>query len=248
MDKLQQLIAKKQKLDKCKPLPLDLIKNLDQWYKIELTYNSNAIEGNTLTKQETALVVEKGLTVEGKTLQEHLEATNHAKAIDFVKNLILSKKTRQDISENDILEIHKIILTGIDDHNAGKYRNIAVRISGADVILPNPMKVPELMTDFIQWLNQKNNDHPAKISADAHLKLVSIHPFTDGNGRTARLLMNLILMQTGFPLAIIQNKNRKQYINALEKAQTKNETDDYYDLIYGAVDNSLDVYLDSVKK
>jgi len=245
---LQQLTEKKKKLDNFKPFPIELVENLDEWYKIELTYTSNAIEGNTLTRQETAIVVEKGLTVEGKTLNEHLEAVNHAKAVSFIKKLLADKKTRKEITESDILEIHRIILSGINDAYAGRYRNIAVRIAGSRVVLPNPVRVPELMEDFMEWLRGDNQEHTIKIAADAHFKLVSIHPFVDGNGRTARLLMNLLLTQEGYPPAIIKTENRKFYINAIEKGQLTGSMDDYYKIIYEAVDKSLDIYLDALEK
>lgn len=242
---LKQLIEKKQKLDSFRPLPVELVKNLGEWFKVELTYTSNAIEGNTLTRQETALVVEKGLTVEGKSLKEHLEAVNHAQALEFIKKLV--GKKRGQITENDILAIHQLILQKIDDPNAGKYRTVAVRIAGATVVLPNPAKVPDLMKEFVNWLHQKSNDHPVKIAADAHFKLVSIHPFLDGNGRAARLLMNLLLMQIGYPPALIRKEDRRAYINAIEKGQIQKELDDYYHLIYKATNRSLIIYLEALE-
>lgn len=242
-DKLKQLTDKKNKLDSFQPLPPELTTNLDEWFKIELTYTSNAIEGNTLSRAETALVVEKGITVEGKTLEEHLEAINHVLAIDFIKSLALKK--RQDIKESDILEIHKLILTKIDDTNAGRYRSVPVRIAGSTAIMPNAVKVPELMKEFIEWLKKDSSDHPITISAQAHYKLVSIHPFTDGNGRTARLLMNLLLLQEGYPPAIIQKEERNKYINVIEKAQLGESLNDFLDLIYEAIDRSLDIYLEA---
>ena len=130
------LTLKKQLLDKHRPMPAALVRNLDEWFRIELTYTSNAIEGNTLSRQETALVVEKGITVGGKSLSEHLEATNHAKAIDWVKEQV--DRTPSNITEKDILHLHYLVLKGIDDDNAGYYRNVRVRISGTEVILPNP--------------------------------------------------------------------------------------------------------------
>src|SRR3989338_8364235 len=181
-DVLAQLTTKKQHLDAYKPLPVEVIKNLDDWFRIELTYTSNVIEGNTLTRQETALVVEEGITVQGKSLQEHLEAINHAKAFDFIQKELMGKN-RTGITQQDILEIHRTILHKIDDTNAGRYRMVAVRLRGSQTILPNPLKVPELMDEFIQWLHQSNSNHPVKIAAEAHYKLVTIHPFVDGNGR-----------------------------------------------------------------
>lgn len=244
-DKLQLLTNKKQKLDTFRPLPPELVKNLEEWFKIELTYTSNAIEGNTLTRAETALVVEKGITIQGKSLKEHLEATNHVEALDYIKTLV--NKKRQDLTEFDILEIHKVILQKIEENHAGRYRTQHARLTGSETVLPNPVKVPDLMKAFINWLTGDNLDHPAKITADAHFKLVSIHPFSDGNGRTSRLLMNLLLMQEGYPPAIIRKEDRLEYVNALEKGQVGNDTNDFYYLIYEAVDRSLDIYLEALQ-
>jgi excisionase family DNA binding protein len=244
-NKLSQLIAKKQKLDSFRPLPQELVKNLDEWFKVELTYTSNAIEGNTLTRAETALVVEKGITVKGKSLKEHLEATNHVEALEYVQTLV--GKKRQDLTENDILEIHRLILNKIESESAGRYRTQHARLTQSDVVLPNPLKIPDLIKEFIEWLVGDNPDHIIKIAADAHYKLVSIHPFSDGNGRTSRLLMNLLLMQEGFPPAIVRKEDRLAYINSLEKAQKGNGLDDFYNLIYEAVDRSLDIYLEALE-
>lgn len=200
------LNKKKQQLDNVRPLPPELVKNLDEWFKVELTYTSNAIEGNTLSRRETAIIIEKGLTIGDKSLIEHIEATNHSKALDLLHKL--QQKKPQQITENDILAIHGIVLRGIDDDNAGYYRKVAVSISGSSVIMPNPIKVPDLMASFIGWLTSTTDLHPVMIAAEAHYRLVTIHPFTDGNGRTARLLMNLILMMNGYPPAIIKPEER----------------------------------------
>lgn len=234
---------KKKRLDSYRPLPPDLVKNLEDWFRIELTYTSNAIEGNTLSRPETALVVEKGITVEGKPLKDHLEAVNHAQALDWINQLAGDKRT--DIAEAHILEIHRLILQKIDDHNAGRYRSISVRIAGSTVVLPNPIKVPELMEKYIHWLRAAAG-HPVKIAADAHFKLVTIHPFTDGNGRTARLVMNLLLVQSGYPPAIIRKEDRKKYIDSVEAGQLTGSLTDFYNLVYQAVNRSLDIYLDAV--
>lgn len=244
-DTLTQLTAKKQKLDSFRPLPPELVKNLEEWFRVELTFTSNAIEGNTLTRAETALVIEKGITVAGKSLEEHLEAKNHAQALEYIKTLV--GKKRQDVTEDDVLRIHHIILQKIEEGNAGRYRTQHARLTGSETVLPNPLKVPEMMKEFISWLIGKNADHPVKIAADAHFKLVSIHPFTDGNGRTSRLLMNLTLMQEGYPPAIIRKEERLAYINALEKGQTAGDLADFYTLIFEAVDRSLDIYLEALE-
>lgn len=242
---LKDLSKQKKELDRFRPFPKELVSNLDDWFRVELTYTSNAIEGNTLTRQETALVVEKGLTVGGKSLREHLEASNHAQALNWLKQRVSSGS--KNILEQDILLIHETILKGIDEDNAGRYRKVPVRISGSNVILPNYLKVPELVKNMLTWLKKQSNLHPVEIAAEAHYQLVSIHPFVDGNGRTARLLMNMILMLHGYPPAIISNKDRLKYIKSLEKAQLGGTKDDYYQLIHKAVARSLEIYLKALK-
>lgn len=238
---LLEIHEKKKLFDAKKPLSKTVVSNMNDWFKVELTYTSNAIEGNTLSRQETALVVEKGITVEGKTVQEHLEAINHAKAFDFIQTL--THKSHKEITEQETLDIHRIILKGIDDASAGRYRTIGVRIAGSTAILPNPMKVPELMKDFIVWLHTATGD-VVDIAAEAHFKFVCIHPFVDGNGRTARLLMNLILIQAGFPPAIIRKEDRIHYINSIEHAQLTKDASVFRKIIYHAVLRSLDLYLE----
>jgi Fic family protein len=240
----EKLINKKNELDQFRPLPQALVKNLDDWFLVELTYTSNAIEGNTLTRAETALVVEKGLTIGGRSLKEHFEAINHVHALEWVKSLI--SKPLREINENTIMQIHQFILQSIDDSNAGHYRNIPVRISGSPVILPNPRKIPDLMSDFIVWLHN-STQNPIELAALAHYKFVTIHPFVDGNGRTGRLLMNLILMIYGYPPAIIRPEDRLEYIKSLENAQMGGSLNKYIALIARAVERSLDIYLKAVR-
>lgn len=236
-----KLTDKKRQFDLFRPLPSELIRNLDDWFRVELTYTSNALEGNTLTRRETAIVIEKGLTVGGKSLKEHVEATNHAHALDLVRALIKNKPSQLTIKH--ILLIHELILKGLDDENAGHYRSVPVRISGSAVILPNPRKVPDLMDDFHMWLINEHGLHPVAFAAEAHYRLVSIHPFVDGNGRTARLLMNLLLMMEGYPPAIIRKRDRLVYISALEKAQLGGSKEPYEKVIARAAERSLDIYL-----
>ncbi|MGB6229118.1 MAG: Fic family protein [Litorimonas sp.] len=235
------LTQKKEQLDAYRPLPPALVQNLDEWFRVELTYTSNAIEGNTLTRRETALVVEKGLTVGGKSLTEHLEATNHAAALDWVRQQV--SRAPDEVTVNDILHLHTVILKGIDDANAGIIRSVPVRISGSRAVMPNPRKVPDLMDAFAAWLQSASDLHPAEFAAMAHYELVSIHPFVDGNGRTARLLMNMILMMQGYPPAIIRKRDRLAYITALETAQTGGSLERYLKIIAKAVERSLDIYL-----
>ncbi len=244
----KKLTEKKQKLNKHRPLNPHLIKNLDEWFKIELTYTSNAIEGNTLSRSETALVVEKGITIGGKSIVEHLEANNTAAALDFVREQIKIKP--HQIKEKTVLKIHEIILGKINKENAGFYRRVPARISGSSVVLPNWSKVNSLMNEFFLWLEQETKMHAVELAAEAHYRLVTIHPFIDGNGCTARLLMNMILMIKGYPPAIIRKKDRLAYLNSLEKAQlnqgVKNSKKDYFKLIIDAVNRSLDIYLKAV--
>lgn len=240
-DLLHIVDQKRKDLDGHRPFPPEFSKNIEEWFRIELTYTSNAIEGNTLTRQETALVVEKGLTVAGKTLVEQLEAVNHAKAWDFIQTL--REKSRQETTEQKLLDIHTIILHGIDDENAGCYRRVPVRIAGSTVVMPNPLKVPTLMQDMMTWLHGHLTTHPATFAADAHLQFVSIHPFVDGNGRVGRLLMDLLLMQAGLPPALIRKEDRLEYIKAIEQSQLGRGSEKYYHVIYTAIIRSMDEML-----
>ena len=239
------LTIKKRDLDDYRPLPPALVRNLDEWFRVELTWTSNAIEGNTLTRRETAAVIGKGLTVGGKSLREHLEAINHSSALSAVNTLI--RKRPSQLTSHDVLAIHGLILKSIDDANAGRYRNVPVRISGSAVVLPNPFKVPELMEDFMRWLTARNSLHPVAFAGEAHYRLVTIHPFVDGNGRTARLLMNLLLLMRGYPPAIIRTRDRLPYVGALERAQLGGSRSDFDGLIAKAAYRSLDIYLKAAR-
>jgi len=243
---LKRITQKKHEFDGYKNVPAALIKNLYEWAKIRATYNSNAIEGNTLTEGETALIVEKNMTVAGRTINEHLEAINYAHAVDVIKKMA-AEKSRQDLKFDDILAIHHIILNKIDDTHAGKLRTVAVRILGSSVPRPNYLKLPELMEEFIEWLHTATG-HPAQIAVDVHLKFVYIYPFTDGNGRIARLLFDLLLLQEGYPLIVIENQTRPAYIQGIERALLYNDPIEYYTVMYKAIEKSLDDYLDAVKE
>lgn len=195
------------------------------------------------------MVIEKGLTIGGKSITEYLEATNHAAALDFVKEQI--KRKPSYLKEKDILKIHEIILDKIDKENTGIYRRVPVRILGSGVVLPNPRKVQDLMDEFFSWLREKEKIHTVELAAEAHYRFVTIHPFIDGNGRTGRLLMNMILMMKGYPPAIIRKNDRLAYIKSLEKPQLVNgegdSKNDYFKLISAAVDRSLNIYLKAIE-
>lgn len=208
-----------------------------RWLKTELTYTSNHIEGNTLTREETALTVEEGITSGSKPLKDYIEAKNHAEAFEYVLSLVNEEKIAY---EKVILNIHSIILNGINDEFKGRYRTVRVRISGSNVVLPNPLKVPELMKKFSYKLDQKKDSILKAI--EAHYKLVEIHPFIDGNGRTARLLMSLILLRSRvFPI-LIQPKERKRYLSRINERNLKGKIFSYYSYMLGLLDKSLKIY------
>ena len=211
---------------------------LYKWLKSELAYTSNNIEGNTLTRKETRIVIEEDITSSSKPFVHYQEAVNHAKAFDYIIDVLKSGKT---INENTVLDIHKRLLSGVDDYNAGFYRNCPVRISGSRVILPNPMKVPDLMKEF--FAKYEHIEEVADI-IKLHLDFVSIHPFSDGNGRCARLLMNLLLMQNGFCPIIIRPRDRKRYINSIEKAQLTEDLTDYMKFMVARLNNSFETIFD----
>jgi Fic family protein len=267
----EQILVKYNKLGNINNLDLNIIKNLGDWMRMELTYTSNALEGNTLTRKETKLVVEDGISIGGKSVVEILEVKNHSKALALVEKLAIeyieSFNTDTNIERINItylFQIHSLILQGINDDNAGKFRNVAVRISGSTTILPNYLKVPTLIDQMINEINnqesqevgksesQNNSFHSKNIisninlSIKIHYDLVTIHPFVDGNGRTARLLFNLILLQNNLPIVFIAKEDRSEYLSALEKAQNGGSSENYYSLMYNAVIRSLDLYLDQV--
>lgn len=223
MDRIiQDIKTRKNKL--CKLLEINNnTELLNKWLKTELSYTSNAIEGNTLTRRETALIIEENLTAGSKNINEYLEAKNHAEAFDYIVELL--KDNKLIFNKDIILNIHRIILKAIDDHNAGFYRSAMVRISGSNTLLPNPIKVPKLMEEFNSWLLDCNFD--LLNIFETHYRLVSIHPFIDGNGRTARLLMNFLLMKNNYCPLIVRTIDRKRYLDSLEKYQTTGNSKEY---------------------
>ena len=198
-----------------RPLPKETIKSLRNYYRVGLTYTSNAIEGNSLTESETKVVIEDGLTIGGKPLRDVYEAMGHAKAYDFLYTLL----NGTPITEEIILQLHHFFYSQIDSEHAGMWRTVRVFISGSHRALPAPEKVPSLMAEFIQWFAAHEGTlHPVEFAALVHQKFVYIHPFVDGNGRVARLLMNLALLRAGWTLAIIPPICRHEYITTLERA------------------------------
>ena len=217
----------KKELDSKRPIPKETLRSLEESINLEWTYNSNGIEGNTLTLRETQVVLE-GITVGGKSIKEHLEAINHEKAILYLNDLV---KENNPITEWNIKSIHQLVLKDIDDENAGRYRRENVTIKGAIHIPPDYLKVPELMEKLILNYENWNNFHPIIQAALLHGELVKIHPFIDGNGRTSRLLMNLDLMNHGYNPVIIKKEDRLEYYEALDKAHTTGDYTDFVKLI-----------------
>ncbi len=203
------------------------IRNLENDFQIKYIYNSNAIEGNTLTLKETKVVLE-GITIGGKTLREHFEVINHAEAILYIEDMI---KNKEELSEYVIKSIHSLILKNIDNDNAGKYRNQNVIISGAEHIPPDYVLVQDKMEEFINWYKTCSNIHPVLKAAKLHVDFVGIHPFIDGNGRVSRLIMNLELLKSGYQALNIRNDKKSAYYEALDIAHCHNDYSLFYNLI-----------------
>ncbi len=230
----------KEMLDKKRPLSKETIKSLKESVNLEWTYNSNGIEGNTLTLRETQVVLE-GITVGGKSIKEHLEAINHEKAILYLDE---SVKDENPITEWNIKNIHQLILKDIDNENAGRYRKENVTIKGAIHIPPDYLKIPELMEKLILTYNTWSGYHPIVRASLLHGELVKIHPFIDGNGRTSRLLMNLDLMNSGYNPVIIKKESRLKYYEALDKAHTTGNYTDFVKLVTKLEVEMLKKYLE----
>lgn len=238
---LQRIAGKKYELDKFRPIPAIALQSIKESLTMEWTYNSNSIEGNTLTLQETKLVLEEGLTISGKSMREHFEALNHHDAIEFVESLV---SPQYQFTTADVLDVHALVLARIEKNYAGRFRTSAVRISGANFLPPNAQKVSALIDELINWVNTTELN-PLIKSAIFHHRFVWIHPFFDGNGRTVRLMFNLIFMKLGFPPAIILKNDRKKYYDALNRANNG----DYSKLlllILQSLERSLDIYLSSL--
>jgi Fic family protein len=235
------LDALKARLDAARPLPPHTLASLREQLALEWTYHSNAIEGNSLTLRETQVVLE-GITVGGKPLKDHLEAINHRDAIRHVERLVSAK---QPLSESMILDIHGLVLKGIDQKQAGRYRQENVIITGASVRPPHFLHVREKVKELLAWHDGGLAQalHPIERAAILHARFEQIHPFADGNGRTGRLLLNLELMQQGWPPAIIRKEDRLDYYEALDAAADTGNDTPITNLIAGAAKRSLDLYL-----
>lgn len=231
---------KKGTIDSHRPFSQNMTRQLRDKLIIEWTYNSNAIEGNTLTLSETKVVLENGITIKGKPLKDHLEIINHKEAIEYIEDLV-SKNVK--LSEYDIKAVHYLILKEIDSTNAGKYRQENVFISGAKHVPSVYLNVPYEMQKMIEKYQSWKDLHPVVRACYLHGEFVKIHPFIDGNGRTARLLLNFELIQSGYPPVVIKTENRADYYDALDKAHTTNDYTDFIKIIVDLVNESENLYL-----
>jgi Fic family protein len=236
---LKKIDALKLKIDAHRPLDAHLLKQVWEYFRISMTYSSNALEGNSLTEMETKIVIEDGITIGGKSLRDHLEALGHSEAYDLLFRLAKGR----EITESDVKELHQLFFYRIDADQAGKYRKCRVIITGTDFIPPVPDKIPGLMRSFITGLPEiKAKYHPVEFAAIVHREFVTIHPFIDGNGRAGRLLMNLALLQAGYPIAIIPPILRREYLDTLNKTH-KGDHRSFINFITGVCYESAKEYL-----
>lgn len=235
----------KSRLDALRPLPESVVRNLHEDLVVRWTYHSNAIEGNTLTLQETKVVLE-GITIGGRSMREHLEAINHREAIRFLETLVAEGGP---LREADIKSLHALILRGIDDANAGVYRNVNVRISGARHLPPDFPHLPEQMAAFALWCGGEATQlHPVERAARVHSDFVKIHPFVDGNGRTSRLLMNLELLKSGFPPVVLPVEHRLEYYESLDRAHVDEDFQPFLSLIAEQAELAFEPYFHALGK
>lgn len=239
---VQTLESKLKELKSLRPIPPTIFNKIREQFQIEMTYNSNAIEGNSLTLKETFWVIQEGLTIKEKPLKDHLEAKNHKEALEFLYELTDSKK-KNTVSEHLIRELHQLIVQDSQRDIAGKYRNGDVYISGADHRPPSHIEVPIKMHELIKWLNQnKKKYHIVELAALLHHKMANIHPFWDGNGRVSRLVMNILILNAGYPLAVILKNDRKRYYRVLALAD-KGQYKPICEFVAQTVIRSLNIYL-----
>ncbi len=243
MKLLASVAAKKEQLDTLRPLSGAALLSLQQSYDVDLTYTSNAIEGNTLTLRETAEVIEHGLTVGGKPLRDHLEAVDHYNAILWMRELAAEGSP---IGEQTVCELHRCIVFRSQPEIGGRYSNLPRRIAGSQAVFPNPAKIPQLMKEYGEALSRIDTEPAA--SFDAHFRLVAIHPFADGNGRTARLLMNLLLLRAGYPPVAVWPEERKTYLDTLEHASVKDDLAPFQTFLHQRLDATLAEYVSALRE
>lgn len=254
---LEALTQLKEELDRHRPIPPEKMEVIDEKLTIEWTFNSNAIEGNTLSLEETAFFLKRGLTSQGKSMVEYLEAQNHAEAIGYLKDVLGRERA---LTEDLIKELHALLMKGIDwmwigppenrvrkSTRPGQYKiepNHVIRLDGTVHYYCEPIKVPEEMERLLAFYEEhRRTRHPVEMAAELHYSLVAIHPFADGNGRVARLLMNLILMQNEYPPAVIRNERREEYYRALMAAD-EGDLSGFVTLVGCEVERTINVMRD----
>ena len=237
---LTSIAGLKVRLDLLRPLSPRALAGLEHYYDLELTYTSNAIEGNTLSAVETTLVIEKGITISGKPLKDHLEALDHFDALRYVRELAGQETP---LTETEIRSLHKLVMQRSAPEIAGQYADLPryVRTDTGRHTFPSPAEVPPLMGDFGAWIRGAPNTPDTAFSA--HGRLVGIHPFNDGNGRTARLLMNLILIRSGYPPVAVRPEDRLEYIRGLQEQQSGLVETRLSALLYGRLHATLEDYI-----
>jgi Fic family protein len=242
---LTSIAANKKRLDEMRPLSPKALANLEHYYDIELTYTSNAIEGNTLSPVETTLVIEKGITVSGKPLKDHLEALDHYDAIRYVRELA---RRQAPLTQSDVRNLQKLVMQRSAPEIAGQYADLPryVRTETGRHSFPSPAEVPALMGDFVAWLAAAPDTPDTAFTA--HRRLFDTHPFNDGNGRTARLLMNLILIRGGYPPVAVRPEDRLEYIQSLQQEQAGQGAGNFNALLYRRLDATLGEYLSALQE
>jgi len=220
--------ANKAVIDGVRPFEGEYLRQLREYYRIGLTWTSNAIEGNSLTELETKILLEDGMTVGGKPLRDTFEALGHSVAYDYMFALLGERR----ITVEDIKSLHRLFFKSIDEDNAGKWRDVSIVVTGTNYAFSAPSKLAMLMEDLGQWIEtDRSKMHPIHFAAMLHLKFVTVHPFIDGNGRVARLLLNTALIQDGYLLAVVPPILRQEYMAAIRGYQQEGVTDPFCDFI-----------------
>lgn len=215
MEILRRIDLFQKEIHGLRPMEGEMLKQIQDYYRIGLTWTSNALEGNSLTESETKVLLEDGLTVGGKPLRDVFEAVGHAKAYDFIFSVFQGRR----IDEQTVLKIHELFYQNIEPEYAGRYRDVRVLITGSRYPVAAPEKIQREMDQLFEWIQRKREGyHPVEFAAQLHKRFVFIHPFKDGNGRVARLLMNLALIQDGYLPAVVPPILRRDYVSLLERA------------------------------
>ncbi len=243
---LARLTTQQQEIARARPLPEPTLLSMMDDFLIRYAHETTAIEGNTLTLHETQVVLEHGITIGGKTLREHFEVVNIRSAWEWLQDIV---RNRTALTEETILTLHRLITQGILGPETGRYRTVPVYIRNSMHVPANPVKVPDLMADFIErFRERKVDEHPIRYAARAHIDLAGIHPFIDGNGRVSRMLVNLLLMRDGYPPALYTMTSRGEYMRTLEIAQYRGDIEPFVRVTAEAIRFMIDRYLHAIEQ